>query len=48
VTALFADTFYWIALLDSNDSAHNSALALTQERIDSPLQAWNLLENILQ
>ena len=30
--ALFADTFYWIALADSNDSAHEQALTLTAER----------------
>jgi hypothetical protein len=29
MTALFADTFYWIALADSNDSAHRLALTLT-------------------
>jgi len=35
--ALFADTFYWIALVDFNDSAHRRALALTSERADSPI-----------
>jgi len=34
VTALFADTFYWIALADLNDSAHWRALILTSERRD--------------
>jgi hypothetical protein len=34
MTALFADTFYWIAL---SDSAHQPALVLTSERTDSPL-----------
>lgn len=29
MTALFADTFYWIALLDSADNAHRQALELT-------------------
>ena len=29
MTALFADTFYWIALLDSADNAHRHALELT-------------------
>lgn len=29
MTALFADTFYWIALADSNDSAHKRALEIT-------------------
>lgn len=31
MTALFADTFYWIALADFADSAHQRALALTAE-----------------
>jgi predicted nucleic acid-binding protein len=35
MTALFADTFYWIALADSTDSAHQRALALTAERSTS-------------
>jgi uncharacterized protein len=35
VTALFADTFYWIALADSGDSAHRRALELTAERAAS-------------
>jgi predicted nucleic acid-binding protein len=35
MTALFADTFYWIALADSTDSAHQRALALTAERATS-------------
>jgi predicted nucleic acid-binding protein len=29
MTVLFADTFYWIALADFTDSAHQRALALT-------------------
>ena len=29
MTALFADTFYWVALADFTDSAHERALALT-------------------
>ena len=37
MNALFADTFYWIALADFTDSAHRRALALTSERADSPL-----------
>jgi predicted nucleic acid-binding protein len=37
MTALFADTFYWIALVDFTDSAHQRALALTSERADSPI-----------
>lgn len=37
MTALFADTFYWIALADFSDSAHPRALALASERADSPI-----------
>ena len=29
----FADTFYWIALADTNHSAHRLALTLTSERV---------------
>jgi predicted nucleic acid-binding protein len=32
MTTLFADTFYWIALADTNDSAHRLALTLTTDR----------------
>jgi uncharacterized protein len=35
VTAIFADTFYWIALADPADSAHRRALTLTSERSTS-------------
>ncbi len=35
MTALFADTFYWIALADSADNAHRRALTLTAERVTS-------------
>jgi predicted nucleic acid-binding protein len=42
--ALFADTFYWIALADFADSAHQRALALTAElatsRIVTTDEAW--------
>ena len=31
MTAVFADTFYWIALFDASDGAHQCALALTAE-----------------
>jgi hypothetical protein len=31
MNALFADTFYWIALADFNDSARERALTLTAE-----------------
>ena len=37
MTALFADTFYWIALADFADSAHQRALAFTAERAISPI-----------
>jgi predicted nucleic acid-binding protein len=37
MTALFADTFYWIALADSNDGAHQLALTLTKERVTSQI-----------
>jgi predicted nucleic acid-binding protein len=37
MTALFADTFYWIALVDLTDSAHQRALTITSERSDSPI-----------
>ena len=35
MTTLFADTFYWIALADFSDNAHQQALALTTERAAS-------------
>ena len=35
MTALFADTFYWIALADFTDSADQRALTLTTERAAS-------------
>jgi len=35
MTALFADTFYWVALADFADSAHQRALILTSERASS-------------
>jgi predicted nucleic acid-binding protein len=37
MTALFADTFYWIALVGFADTAHQRALALTSERADTPI-----------
>jgi hypothetical protein len=37
MTALFADTFYWIALADFADSAHQRALAITSEQINPPI-----------
>lgn len=38
MTAFFADTFYWIALADSNDQAHRRALSLTRER-----RSWRIV-----
>ena len=35
MTALFADTFYWIALADLTDSAHWRALDITAQRATS-------------
>jgi len=35
MTALFADTFYWIALVDLSDSAHRRALSMSSDRADS-------------
>jgi hypothetical protein len=44
MTALFADTFYWIALADFSDSAHRRALALRpsgQTRFSlPPMKFW--------
>ena len=37
MTALFADTFYWIALADFNDNAHQWALTVTTERAASSI-----------
>ena len=37
MTALLADTFYWIALADTADSAHERAVAFTDERATSPI-----------
>ncbi len=37
MTALFADTFYWIALTDFTDSAHERALTITSERATSSI-----------
>lgn len=35
MSALFADAFYWIALADVSDSAHQRAIALTSQRANS-------------
>ena len=32
MTAIFADTFYWVALTDSTDSAHQAAIVLALAR----------------
>jgi predicted nucleic acid-binding protein len=43
--AVFADTFYYIALLDANDSAHATAVAATRQLKSSTVTtAWVLLE----
>src|SRR5258708_7256037 len=42
--ALFADTFYWIALADSADGAHQQALALTADRAASRIVATDEAE----
>ncbi len=35
--AIFADTFYWIALLNSKDTWHSQVIAVSQTISDSPL-----------
>ena|ERR1019366_334743 len=35
MNAVFADTFYWVALADFADSSHQRAVALTAERASS-------------
>jgi uncharacterized protein len=35
MNAIFADTFYWIALADFNDRAHTRAVTLRTERADA-------------
>jgi predicted nucleic acid-binding protein len=43
--AVFADTFYYLALLDSNDSAHETAVKATRELESATVTtAWVLLE----
>jgi predicted nucleic acid-binding protein len=43
--AVFADTFYYIALLDANDSAHETAVAATRKlKTTTVTTAWVLLE----
>ncbi len=37
MTAVFADTFHWIALADFSDSFHERALALTAAHASQPL-----------
>ena len=44
--AVFADTFYYLALLDANDSAHETAVRATRElkSMTTVTTAWVLLE----
>jgi len=35
--ALFADTFYWIALIGHADASHERVMALTVEQADFPI-----------
>ena len=45
MNAVFADTFYYIALLDANDSAHEAAVAATRNlKSTTVTTAWILLE----
>ena len=37
MTAVFADTFYWIALADFSDGAHQQALTITARRAASSI-----------
>jgi uncharacterized protein len=37
MTAVFADTFYWVALADVSDGAHQRALTITAERAASAI-----------
>ncbi len=37
MTAVFADTFYWVALADSADSAHRTALEFTPRLADATI-----------
>lgn len=37
MTAVFADTFYWVALADTSGSARQRALAITAERTASAI-----------
>ena len=37
MTALFADTFYWIALADHTDSSHQRAVEVSLLRADAPI-----------
>jgi hypothetical protein len=45
MTALFADTFYWIALADFNDSAHQRAMT-TGLYIQRPDKGYSLTDCI--
>jgi uncharacterized protein len=37
MTAVVADTFFWIALTDDNDSAHRRAMELAAELAETPI-----------
>jgi predicted nucleic acid-binding protein len=37
MSAVFADTFYWIALADYTDDSHRRAVKLTAERTDAAI-----------
>jgi predicted nucleic acid-binding protein len=37
MNSVFADTFDWVALAHSNDSAHQRAIALTAERVGAAI-----------
>jgi predicted nucleic acid-binding protein len=45
VNPLFADTFYFLALLNQDDAAHSKARAISEELTDSIVTtAWVLIE----
>jgi len=45
MTSIFADTYYWLALINSRDSAHNEAVNLSRS-ISAPIitSEWVLTE----
>jgi len=45
MTAVFADTYYWLALLNPRDQAHHEALTLSQARTEPIVTTvWVLME----